>query len=79
MSQSDPLLLRRKRSCEDGLRETSPSKSILTKLDDRLLSQTADRRKRESRETSPLAAEIGDPGNFSGDSVYFSDFSLAFP
>ena len=24
MSQSDPLLLRRKRSCEDGLREISP-------------------------------------------------------
>ena len=31
------------------------------------------------RETSPLTAEIGDPGYYSVDSVYFSGFSLAFP
>jgi hypothetical protein len=31
------------------------------------------------RETPPLAAEIGDPGYFLVDSVYFSGFSLAFP
>ena len=31
------------------------------------------------RETSPLVAEIGDPGYYSVDSVYFSSFSLAFP
>jgi len=31
------------------------------------------------RETSPFAAEIGDPGRYSVDSVYFSGFSLAFP
>jgi hypothetical protein len=46
-------------------RENSPSKSILIKLDDLLLSQTAERRKKEeSRETSPFAAEIGDPAQF---------------
>lgn len=28
---------------------------------------------------SPLAAEIGDPGYYSVDSVYFSGFSLAVP
>ena len=31
------------------------------------------------RETSPLETEIGDPDYYSVDSVYFSDFSLAFP
>jgi hypothetical protein len=37
------------------------------------------KKKEELRETSPLSAEIGDPGYYSADSVYFWGFSLAFP
>jgi hypothetical protein len=36
------------------------------------------KKERGSRETSPLETEIGDPGYYSADPVYFSGLSLTF-